>query len=218
MHLVRQNQTWFFRRRVPRDLHSRLGKRELYKSLSTSCRKEARRRAALLFVASDEAFELAKDDDLSPRELAAIARHWFEGQAALRAKIDKLSPGQLAKFQTPEPVRPYKPQRYLHLLEVVTEGRYRYRVFGSIIGRLFDRDLQNREVGALPEPERSEALLDYGHVIRSRAPHFIERERCGLGRRDILPRLQLIGKLCLPLSEDGTAVSQILVGIYPRSD
>lgn len=107
---------------------------------------------------------------------------------------------------------------YLHLLEVITEGRYRYRVFGSIIGRLFDRDLQNREVGELPEPERSEALLDYGHVVRSRAPHFIERERRGLGRRDILPRLQLIGKLCLPLSEDGTAVSQILVGIYPRSD
>lgn len=107
---------------------------------------------------------------------------------------------------------------YLHLVEVITEGRYRYRVFGSRIGGLFKRDLQNREVGDLPEPERGEALLDYGHVVRSGAPFFVERERCILDARDVEPRRRLVGKLCLPLSDDGTTVSQIFAAIYPRPE
>ncbi len=107
---------------------------------------------------------------------------------------------------------------HLHLIEVITEGRYRYRVFGGRIGGLFNRDLQNREVGELPEPERSEALLDYGVVVRSRAPLFVERERRVLGKHHVEPRARLIGKLCLPLSDDGTTVSRILAAIYPRPE
>lgn len=105
---------------------------------------------------------------------------------------------------------------HLHLVEVVTEGRYRYRVYGSRIGALFGRDLQNREVGDLPEPERSAALLAYGTVVRSCAPFFVEHARMILDDHDGVRRPGQIGKLCLPLSDDGTAVSQILAGIYTR--
>lgn len=104
----------------------------------------------------------------------------------------------------------------VHLVEVVGEGRYRYRIFGTNISQLFGRDLQNRDVGELPEPERSEAMSDYGSVLSSREPLFVERQRSVTDRRDVEPRLRLVGKLCLPLSDDGTNVSQILAAIYPR--
>lgn len=104
----------------------------------------------------------------------------------------------------------------VHLIEVSDEGRYRYRIFGTNISQLFRRDLQNHEVGDLPEPERSEALLDYGTVVQSRSPYFVERQRNVIDKIDVVPRPRLVGKLCLPLSDDGTNVSQILAAIYPR--
>ena len=113
MHMFLQHNTWTFRRRVPGDIQSRLRKREIYKSLATPCRKEARRRAAALFVASEELFELARrEDSLTDEELAAIARHWLDQQMGLKAKIDSLPPGQLAEFEGPAPVPPYKPFIY----------------------------------------------------------------------------------------------------------
>lgn len=107
---------------------------------------------------------------------------------------------------------------HVHLIEVVGEENYRYRIFGTSISQLFGRDLQSRVVGDLPEPERSEAILDYGNVVRSRKPSFVERQRNVIDKIDLNPRPRLIGKLCLPLSDDGVSVSQILAAIYPRPE
>jgi len=107
---------------------------------------------------------------------------------------------------------------YMHLVDVTDEGQYHYRIFGTSIGRLFGRDLQSRPIKDLPEPERSEAIQDYGSVVSSRQPHFIERQRNVVDKIDILPRPRLVGKLCLPLSDDGANVSQILAAIYPRPE
>jgi len=106
---------------------------------------------------------------------------------------------------------------HIHLVEV-TDGQYHYRIYGTSIGRLFGRDLQSRAVGELPEPERSEATLDYSCVVQSRQPHFVERQRNVTDKSDIMPRSRLVGKLCLPLSEDGANVTQILAAIYPRQE
>lgn len=105
---------------------------------------------------------------------------------------------------------------HIHLVEVTGGGQYHYRIYGTSISRLFGRDLQSRPVDELPEPERSEAILDYSSVVHSRQPHFVERQRNITDKSDIMPRPRLVGKLCLPLSDDGTHVSQILAAIYPR--
>ena len=105
----------------------------------------------------------------------------------------------------------------LHLIESTGNGQYLYRIFGGKIGVLFGRDLHNRAVGDLPEPERSEALSDYDTVLNSKIPFFIERQRNIINRYDIALRPTTFGKLCLPLSDDGVRMSHILASIYPRT-
>ena len=104
----------------------------------------------------------------------------------------------------------------LHLIEVAGDNQYRYQIFGGKIGSHFGRDLHHRTVGDLPEPERSEALSDYDTVARMKTPFFIERQRNIINRYDVELRPTTFGKLCLPMSEDGTTVSHILASLYPR--
>ena len=79
MHCVSlQGRTYHFRRRVPKDLQARFGKRELFRSLSTDRKREAYYLATLLNLASERLFALAREDEnLTPEDLAAAARHWL---------------------------------------------------------------------------------------------------------------------------------------------
>ena len=104
----------------------------------------------------------------------------------------------------------------LHLLEAAGNSQYRYQIFGGKIGVHFGRDLQNRTVHDLPEPERNEALSDYDTVVRTKTPLFVERQRNIVNRYDIVLRPTTFGKLCLPLSDDDNRVSHILASVYPR--
>jgi hypothetical protein len=63
---------------VPKDLQSRFGRREIFRSLSTDCKREAHYLAAFLNLVSERLFALAREDEtLSPEDLAAAARHWL---------------------------------------------------------------------------------------------------------------------------------------------
>lgn len=54
--LVRQGAVYHFRRRVPQRLHPIIRKREVWYSLRTSDRQEAKARAAALWVWTDRVF------------------------------------------------------------------------------------------------------------------------------------------------------------------
>src|SRR5690606_6709066 len=74
MHLCREHQTWTFRRRVPRQLQERLGQAEVYRSLATTCKREARKLAAVLYAATEELFALAEDETITNDDLRTAAR------------------------------------------------------------------------------------------------------------------------------------------------
>lgn len=98
---------------------------------------------------------------------------------------------------------------YLMLLDVLGSSRFRYRVYGSAVAALLGRDLQGREVDDLPADVREETRGDYLAVVASREPRFVERQR------DIHGRSESFGKLILPLSDNGEAVTMLLAAFYP---
>lgn len=108
MHLRREHQTWTFRRRVPRDLQARLGRREIYRSLSTSCKREAKKLASVLYAASEEVFRLALDESITDEDLRAAARLWLDTprwRDRLRMGVDDLLPGALRRERAELPRR-----------------------------------------------------------------------------------------------------------------
>jgi len=97
--LVRQFDIYHFRRRVPKSLRLRLGSSEIYRTLNTSNKRLAKVRAALLFAASEELFQLAAmATALSDEDLRAAARRWLKTpmwQGRLKSEVDELLPGDL---------------------------------------------------------------------------------------------------------------------------
>jgi hypothetical protein len=66
---------WWFRRRVPDSLTSRLGLREVTRSLRTSCPREAMRRGRLAWLATESAFrQMAKDLSLDAERALLLVR------------------------------------------------------------------------------------------------------------------------------------------------
>lgn len=98
---------------------------------------------------------------------------------------------------------------HLMLLDALGNGRFRYRVYGSNVAALFGRDLQGQEVDELPPDVREEVRQDYLQVATSRAARF------GILERVIADKMHKFGKLTLPLSDDGEAVTKLLAAIYP---
>ena len=100
MHLCREHQTWTFRRRVPRQLQERLGQAEVYRSLATTCKREARKLAAVLYAATEELFALAEDETITNDDLRTAARLWLDTprwRQHLRFHVDELLPGPLRR-------------------------------------------------------------------------------------------------------------------------
>lgn len=98
---------------------------------------------------------------------------------------------------------------HLMLLDVLGDGQFRYRVYGSRVAQYYGRDLQGRGLDNLPSLVREDVRDDYLHVVETRKPSFVEREHLIDGHR------QPFGKLTLPLSEDSVTVTRLLAAIYP---
>ncbi|SUB00848.1 site-specific tyrosine recombinase XerC [Pannonibacter phragmitetus] len=97
-YFFREGSGFSFRRRVPERLQPRIGLKEIYRSLKTSVRSEARRRAAALFLVSERLFELSEYEILSDEEVRACARRWLNmpgWRKIIAANIDGMTPAEL---------------------------------------------------------------------------------------------------------------------------
>ncbi|WP_186393569.1 MULTISPECIES: site-specific integrase [unclassified Pannonibacter] len=97
-YLYRDGDGFQFRRRVPERIQGRVGRKEIYRSLKTNVRKEARRRAAALFLVSERLFRLAEFEILSDEEIRACARRWLGmpgWRKIIAAAIDDMTPADL---------------------------------------------------------------------------------------------------------------------------
>ncbi|WP_298815458.1 site-specific integrase [uncultured Roseibium sp.] len=97
-YLYRDGDGFHFRRRVPERIQQRIGQKEIYRSLKTNVRKEARRRAAALFLMTERVFALADNMTLSDEDIRASARHWLSKpvwQRNIAAVLDGMTPAEL---------------------------------------------------------------------------------------------------------------------------
>lgn len=97
-YLYRDGDGFQFRRRVPERIQQRIGRKEIYRSLKTNVRKEARRRAAALFLMTERVFALADNMTLSDEDIRASARHWLSKPVWKRniaAVLDGMTPAEL---------------------------------------------------------------------------------------------------------------------------
>lgn len=102
--LRREADSFFFRRRVPAQFQSRIGCREIYRSLNTVMRRTAKARAAHMFIATESLFQMLEEDEdyiLTEEDIRAAVRHWLDNpmwRTALRRQVDNLTPGDLRAY------------------------------------------------------------------------------------------------------------------------
>ncbi len=86
---------------------------------------------------------------------------------------------------------------------------FRYRIFGTEIAVILDRELTGRYVGDGDAGAGALMLEGYREVVAGRAPT--------LRRQDPVEGTRMLRhvRLMLPISEDGRRVSKVLVGIHP---
>ncbi len=99
-YLCREGNVFLFRRRVPERLWERLGQKEIYRSLKTPIVREARQRAAALFLASERLFAMADVTELTDEDIQAAARHWLAQapwQETIARSVYGRLPGQLRR-------------------------------------------------------------------------------------------------------------------------
>jgi hypothetical protein len=107
--LRREADSFFFRRRVPSSLRTRLGQTEIYRSLKSTVRRPARARAAHLFIATKKLFPMLEDDDdefpFTDHYIRVAVRRWLDTSAwKQRLKIvDDMSPGGLRAYHESVP-------------------------------------------------------------------------------------------------------------------
>jgi integrase len=93
-YLRREADSFVFRRRIPAAIQSRLGLKEIYRSLKTTVRRTAKARAAHLFLVTEKLFRMIEDDDvLSDEDVKAAVRHWLGSSALWRHRLDEYLPG-----------------------------------------------------------------------------------------------------------------------------
>lgn len=98
----------------------------------------------------------------------------------------------------------------LMVLDVIEEGRdFLYRLYGTDVATAFGRDMTNRLVSEFPAPVGEFIMSNYREIIAQPRPMFCEHTP------PIEVSVYSWQRLILPLSENGTAISQILVAIYP---
>lgn len=85
-----------------------MGCREIYRSLKTSVPRQARQRAAFLFLASERLFALAEYDEITDEDMRAATRLWLshdDWQRRLRRAVDEKAPGHLRRHHEEIPAQ-----------------------------------------------------------------------------------------------------------------
>lgn len=98
VHILRRGDVYHWRRRVPRELVCRIGRRELLKSLQTRHKPTALCRARELSTAADSLFTVIMNTPtLSAEQIDDLARQWFrqivaqwETKTVVREKFQSL--------------------------------------------------------------------------------------------------------------------------------
>lgn len=94
------------------------------------------------------------------------------------------------------------------LLKVIGNGEdYRYDLVGENVRNLFGVTYHGRTLRQIGFPRHQTLLDEYRTVVRNAAPFYIERRQ--ISERNFME--VIIGKLILPLSDDGYQVSDLLV-------
>jgi hypothetical protein len=98
---------------------------------------------------------------------------------------------------------------HLLVIDVIDRGAdFLYRHYGAAIGAFYGNDLSGRRLSAV-EPAVQEVVgKEYRDVVASFRPTYVVRSPRTLRKRTLVARANL------PLSHDGHAVDQLLVGIY----
>lgn len=130
--------------------------------------------------------------------LVAVHDHWLAGvrgeRLPSRADID------------PAALKPWLPRMFIVDVE---GGAYRFRLAGTELRRIFDRDVTGLTLAeVLPERMLADARRGYEQVRATRQPHLVEL----ILDRDARPSF-FYRRLLLPLAADGTSVDR-MVGVH----
>ena len=94
----------------------------------------------------------------------------------------------------------------IQLIEVVSDGSFRYRLVGTALVDAFGRDYTGGYVGKLIDTRRAETLIEHHQrVCAERKPVFARSRYLTTKDIDLVAN-----RLYLPLSEDGLDVNMIL--------
>lgn len=94
------------------------------------------------------------------------------------------------------------------LLKVLEGGAdYRYDLVGENVRNLFGVTYNHRTLLEIGFAKHEILIAEYQSVVRDQAPFYIERRQ--ISERNFME--VVIGKLILPLSDDGQQVSDLLV-------
>jgi hypothetical protein len=151
--------------------------------------------------------------NLSDPRLVALYGYWEAKRAGrsmpTRADIDPLE------------MKPWLGN--LLLIDVIDEGRFTYRLYGTGFVNSFGRDMTGRSVDELPPEQQERVRADYQSVCASRQPRArlytaaFEVPDPGVSSRQ-QTEVVTWERLVLPLSDGNAEVTMLLVGAYPLAD
>lgn len=100
---------------------------------------------------------------------------------------------------------------HLILIEVVPEGEFRYRVYGTGLAEYYGRDLTGKTTASLRPEVRDLVRREYAEVCQTARPLLVTHTR------RVRSRPTAVAKLILPFSGDGRTVDCLLAGAYPAA-
>jgi hypothetical protein len=93
----------------------------------------------------------------------------------------------------------------LSLIDVLPDGRFRWRLDGTNLVDFFRCDMTGKELDRYPHADSIERLrVNFGKAVGSRAPHHF------MNRYDDARRSWRYQTLVLPLSDDGETVNMLV--------
>ena len=156
--------------------------------------------AALAIEPEQTGGERAISEQIVDQRLRAVFAYWQDKCAGRampsRADID------------PAELKPYLPN--IALIDVEDDPpRYRYRLAGTELTKILDRELRGRYVDEMPLLYRRFALAAYDKLLRERAPTYSRIDT-------FVPFLFNVRyeRLLLPLAQDGERVNMVMAAIY----
>jgi hypothetical protein len=102
----------------------------------------------------------------------------------------------------------------LLLIDVLPGPDFRYRVYGSDVTQLFGKDRTGSLVSDFDTPAAELMPHDYEAALLQRDAHVVARQRLVRLPRARGADMHMVEKLILPLRRSGSAIEQMLVGVY----